>query len=115
MLTILEVEEIAPTALEMGIDAMNLSHPVTLPFAAAKAESIADDQTTRNREKKQHFKENELLFFQFPSIVPYINEIPEKKEDKNKEGHMKYDNGFESTLQHIKGVFHLCLLISFTF
>lgn len=109
-----EVEDIAPTALEMGIDAMNLSHPVTLPFTAAKAESIADEQTIRNNQKKQHFKENELLFFQFPSIMPFANEVVDKKEEKPKEdpGHMRYDNGFANTLQHIKGIFSFLLFDS---
>jgi DNA-directed RNA polymerase III subunit RPC4 len=103
---VFKVDEIAPTALEMGIDAMNLSHPVTLPFLTAKAEPIPDDDMTGfSEDKKQHFKENELLFFQFPSIMPYLNEAVEKRNEKPKEGdagHMKYDNGFANTLQHIK-------------
>jgi DNA-directed RNA polymerase III subunit RPC4 len=102
---VFNVEEIAPTALEMGIDAMNLSHPVTLPFITAKTENISDDTMMIQEEKSPHFKENELLFFQFPSIMPYLHEPPEKKEGKEKvvdSGHMKYDNGFSNTLQHIK-------------
>jgi len=104
---VFNVEEIAPTALEMGIDAMNLNHPITLPFLTAKSEaSPEDDMMMYNEERKQYFKENELLFFQFPSIMPYSNEAAEiKKEEKPKEGdsgHMAYDNGFSNTLQHIK-------------
>lgn len=143
---VFNIDEIAPTALEMGLDAMNLTHPVTLPFLAAKntgepapkrelteamqveevkpkvegdiyqreianafdqqvvKTSVAENLFRANKLEGSYYGENELLFFQFPSIIPFATPevMANVKEEKETTERMKYDNGFANTFENIK-------------
>jgi hypothetical protein len=98
-----KLDEIAPSSLEMGINAMNLTHPVTLPFL--KSDVKEEMQVERDTAIKP-YTENEILFFQFPSIMPFSSpEMTSKKPQPTKEdkpGMMRYDNDFVNSLQYIK-------------
>jgi hypothetical protein len=56
--------------------------------------------------KGSYYGENELLFFQFPSIIPFAppDNMVNVKEEKEATERMKYDNGFANTFENIKGV-----------
>jgi len=139
---VFHIDEIAPSALEMGIDAMNLSHPITVPFMVTNkdtpssthsfsdapntgVESMGDiyqrecenfDNTKelittsiaenlfrnssdiKDNNAAKYFGNNELLFFQFPSKLPFLKPDMEVETPQV----IRYDNGFKNNLQDIK-------------
>lgn len=80
--------EIAPTSQSMGIDPLDKSHPLTLPFLNPKA----------NVEDKLSLKSGELFFVQLPSALPIRIRNDNKNTEENTEEDKKVSDN-ENTLR----------------